>query len=81
MTTRDDVTETLDVKGANCPMPIIETRRAIDGLTPGAVLEVLATDPGSVSDIEGWANSADGVELVEQVEDDGVYTHYVRRGT
>jgi len=78
--TQIDVTETLDVKGVNCPMPIIETKQAIDGLPAGSVLEVLATDPGSMSDIEGWANSAGGVELVEQIEDDDVYRHYVRKG-
>jgi len=74
-----DVTETLDVTGQNCPMPVIKTKGAVDGLSPGDVLEVVATDSGSMSDIEGWAESTDGVELVEQVEGDGTYTHYVRK--
>jgi TusA-related sulfurtransferase len=74
-----DVAETLDVTGQNCPMPVIKTKGAIDDLDVDDVLEVLATDAGSVSDIDGWAGSTDGVELVEQREGDGVYRHYVRR--
>ena len=43
------------------------------------MLEVVATDPGSVSDIDGWATGTDGVTLLEQEEGDDVYTHYVRK--
>ncbi|SEO23793.1 TusA-related sulfurtransferase [Halogranum amylolyticum] len=79
MSNEIDATETLDVQGANCPMPVIKTKQAIDGLSAGDVLEVVATDSGSMSDIKGWADSTGGVELVDQVEGDGVYTHYVRK--
>ncbi|WP_372910573.1 sulfurtransferase TusA family protein [Salinigranum sp.] len=79
MSSNIDVTETLDVKGQNCPMPVIKTKQAMDDLAAGEVLEVVATDSGSMSDIEGWADSTAGVELVDQVEGDGVYTHYVRK--
>ena len=74
-----DITETLDVKGASCPMPVVKTKAAIDELEGGAILEVLATDPGSMSDIDGWATGTDGVELVDQREDGDVYRHYVRK--
>ena len=83
MSTEYETTETLDVKGQNCPMPVVKTKQAIDDLAPGAVLEVVATDSGSMSDIEGWASSTSGVELLEQIEgeEDGerLYRHYVRR--
>ena len=74
-----DITETLDVTGASCPMPVVKTKSATDELAEGDVLEVLATDPGSMSDIDGWAAGTDGVELLDQVEDADVYRHYVRR--
>ncbi|WP_435102583.1 sulfurtransferase TusA family protein [Halarchaeum sp. P4] len=74
-----EVTETLDVKGQNCPMPVVKTKQTIDKLEEGAVLEVLATDPGSMSDLGGWADTTAGVELVDQQEGDEVYTHYVRK--
>jgi tRNA 2-thiouridine synthesizing protein A len=74
-----EVTETLDVKGASCPMPVVKSKATIDDLEVGSVLEVLATDPGSMSDIEGWATGTDGVELLVQEEGEDLYTHYVRR--
>jgi TusA-related sulfurtransferase len=79
MSAEFDIAETLDVKGASCPMPVVKTKGAIDDLTKGAVLEVLATDPGSVSDVDGWADGTDGVELLGQEEGDDVYKHYVRK--
>jgi TusA-related sulfurtransferase len=79
MSAEFDITETLDVKGASCPMPVVKTKSAIDELANGAVLEVLATDPGSMSDIDGWASGTEGVELVDQEDADDVYRHYVRK--
>jgi TusA-related sulfurtransferase len=74
-----DITETLDVKGASCPMPVVKTKAAVDDLAEGDVLEVLATDAGSMSDIDGWAGGTDGVELLDEREDGDVYRHYVRK--
>jgi len=79
MSAEFDISETLDVKGASCPMPVVKTKAAVDGLDAGDILEVLATDPGSMSDIDGWASGTDGVELVDQMEDADVYRHYVRK--
>ncbi len=79
MSSELSITETLDVKGASCPMPVIKTKAAIDDLEPDEVLEVLATDAGSMSDIDGWATGTSGVELLKQSEGDDVYKHYVRK--
>ncbi|AZH25911.1 sulfurtransferase TusA family protein [Haloplanus aerogenes] len=79
MNTEFDIAETLDVKGASCPMPVIKTSEAVGDLDVGDVLEVLATDAGSMSDIDGWASSTDGVELLEQVDGGDVYKHYLRK--
>ncbi|SEH17901.1 TusA-related sulfurtransferase [Natronorubrum sediminis] len=79
MSSEYETTETLDVKGQSCPMPIVKTKQAIDDLEGGAVLEVLSTDSGSMSDIQGWADGTDGVELLEQVEDGDLYIHYVEK--
>ncbi|EMA40998.1 sulfurtransferase TusA family protein [Halobiforma nitratireducens] len=79
MSSEHDTTETLDVKGQSCPMPVVKTKQAIDDLETGAVLEVVATDSGSMSDIQGWADGTAGVELLEQVEGDDTYTHYVKK--
>lgn len=82
-TTPNDVTETIDVTGQSCPMPVVRTKQAVDDIAIGDVLEVLATDSGSVSDIAGWADSLATVELLAQSESsaDGetVYHHFVER--
>jgi TusA-related sulfurtransferase len=79
MSAEFDITQTLDVQGESCPMPVVKTKGAVDDLAPGEVLEVVATDSGSMSDIDGWASGTNGVELLAQEEGDGIYTHYVRK--
>jgi TusA-related sulfurtransferase len=73
----------LDATGLNCPMPVIQTSQAFADLGVGETLEVHATDPGSVSDIAGWADSTDGASLREQTEldaaDGTVYVHRIER--
>lgn len=79
MNTEFEIGETLDVQGASCPIPVVKTKQKIDSLDQDEILEVLATDSGSMSDIDGWASATDGVELLEQFEEGGVYKHYVKK--
>ncbi|KPC97477.1 Sulfurtransferase TusA [Geobacillus sp. BCO2] len=53
---------TVDAKGLSCPMPIVRTKKAINELQPGQVLEVQATDKGSKADIKAWAE-AQGINM------------------
>ncbi len=73
----------LDVRGLNCPMPLVKARQTIMKMEPGQVLKVLATDRGSVKDFQGWVKTAKNVELVaqEEVQQDGqsIFVHYVKR--
>ena len=69
---------TLDLKGLSCPMPIVKTAKAMKALTPGDVIEALATDPGSVPDFVAWCR-ATGNQLLEHDEHDGVYRFVIRK--
>jgi TusA-related sulfurtransferase len=75
--------QTLDVKGAKCPMPLVKSRKTVNSLLVGNVLQVIATDRGSVADFQGWAKAAKNVDLVgqETIQDNGqdLYVHYVKR--
>jgi tRNA 2-thiouridine synthesizing protein A len=73
-----EITKTLDARGLSCPMPIVKTAIAIRELASGELLEVLATDPGSVADFAAWAKST-GNALVDQGLDGGVYRFLLRR--
>jgi tRNA 2-thiouridine synthesizing protein A len=65
----------LNLKGLSCPMPIIKTAKAMKDLYPGQLVEVFATDPGSVPDFKAWAR-ATGNPLVESSEEGGVF-HFI----
>jgi tRNA 2-thiouridine synthesizing protein A len=68
----------LDCKWLSCPMPVVKTAIAVKRLQPGELLEVLATDPGSVADFDAWTR-ATGNELVEQAADGGTYRFVIRK--
>ncbi len=68
----------VDARGLNCPMPIVKTAIAIKSLASGDLIEVLATDPGSVKDFAAWSQLT-GNELVESSVEDGVYRFVLRR--
>jgi tRNA 2-thiouridine synthesizing protein A len=71
-------TVTLDARGLKCPMPIVKTAQAIKTIASGQLLEVLATDPGSVADFAAWSRST-GNELLTSAVQDGVYRFVLRR--
>ena len=68
----------LDVKGLNCPLPILRTKKALSEMASGEVLHVLATDPGSVKDFQAFAKQT-GNELLANTETDKVFAYYLKR--
>ncbi len=58
------VLETIDARGLLCPLPVIRTQDAIKQFVPGTVLEVLATDAGTLQDIPAWCR-VHGHELLK----------------
>jgi tRNA 2-thiouridine synthesizing protein A len=68
----------LDTKGLNCPMPVLKTKKAIDGIQSGQILEVISTDQGSKSDIPAMLNRL-GHELVETKEDGNAISFYIKK--
>ncbi|EGL82350.1 SirA-like domain-containing protein [Caldalkalibacillus thermarum TA2.A1] len=68
----------LDCQGLSCPMPIVRTKKAIEELQPGQVLEIQATDRGSLADLQGWAKST-GHHYLGTKEEGDVLIHYVRK--
>ncbi|MCY3792757.1 MAG: sulfurtransferase TusA family protein [Gammaproteobacteria bacterium] len=59
--------ETLDARGLLCPMPVIKAQDRIAGLRPGTVLEVWATDPGTLADVPAWCR-VHGHEVLETTQ-------------
>ena len=68
----------IDAKGLACPMPIVRTKKAMNELKEGQVLQVQATDRGSIADMEAWAESV-GHQYIGTQEVDQVLYHYLRK--
>ncbi len=80
MTETMDEATLLDVKGLQCPMPLLKAKKALNELAPGSLLRVQATDPGSVRDFEVFSRQS-GHELLESVEEDGTFSYLLRKKT
>lgn len=66
------IASTLNIKGMQCPMPLYWARSQVDGLKPGELLEVLATDPDTIPNFEAFCRQT-GNRLVEATDKGGVY--------
>ena len=71
--------KTLDAKGLVCPMPLLKSKKVIDTLEPGQILEVLGTDEGSKIDLPGWCERVGHTYL--GVKEEGSYLKfYIKKG-
>ena len=71
----------LDTKGLNCPLPILKAKKALNGLPPGALLRVLATDPVTLRDFPAFCRQT-GHQLLESVEAEaGVYGFLIEKAS
>jgi tRNA 2-thiouridine synthesizing protein A len=70
---------TVDARGQSCPGPLVSLARALKGAPIGDLFELLATDPGSKSDVPSWATIS-GNELIEsETLEDGSFRYVVRK--
>jgi tRNA 2-thiouridine synthesizing protein A len=68
----------VDARGLNCPLPVLRTKKALNDMTSGQVLRILATDPGSVRDFEAFCRQTGNV-LLQQTEEQGVFVFVLKR--
>lgn len=68
----------LDLKGLSCPLPIVKTAKAMKELKLGEIVEVFATDPGSVPDFRAWSKST-GNPLVESSQEGDVFRFILKK--
>ncbi|HEY2966914.1 MAG TPA: sulfurtransferase TusA family protein [Casimicrobiaceae bacterium] len=68
----------VDARGLNCPLPILRTKKALNDMKSGQVVRILATDPSAVRDFQAFARQT-GNELLQHVEQDGVFSFLLRR--
>jgi tRNA 2-thiouridine synthesizing protein A len=69
----------VDARGLNCPLPILRAKKALNGMSSGQTLRIVATDPGSVKDFAAFAKQT-GNQLLESTEAGGEYTFMLKKG-
>ncbi|MGZ8981533.1 MAG: sulfurtransferase TusA family protein [Burkholderiaceae bacterium] len=68
----------LDARGLSCPLPILKTKKALTDMVSGQVLKVVATDPGSIKDMQAFAKQT-GNPLLSSAEGDKSYIFFLKR--
>lgn len=71
-------TRSLDTRGMNCPLPILQTKKALAQLAAGDTLAVTATDPGSLKDMQAFCKQT-GNELVSSAANQGEFEFVIRK--
>ncbi|CAJ1002269.1 sulfurtransferase TusA family protein [Brevibacillus aydinogluensis] len=70
----------LECEQLSCPMPVVKTKKAMEEIMPGEILEVRATDKGSVADLQNWARRT-GHQYIGLIEENGVFRHFLRKAS
>ena len=73
------IDEQLDVKGLNCPMPMLKTKKALAKMSGGQVLEVLATDKNVFEDFDVFCQQTGHELLLCENTEEGVYRLILRK--
>lgn len=71
-------TQFLDARGLNCPLPILRTKKALNGMTAGETLSIISTDPGSVKDMQAFCKQTRN-ELVASNSNEGEFEFFIRK--
>ncbi|TDI61341.1 MAG: sulfurtransferase TusA family protein [Alphaproteobacteria bacterium] len=72
-------TQTLDATGLLCPLPVLRAQRKLRSMKAGEVLEVLATDPASKTDMPAFCDEA-GHALISAEEVGEMLVYRIRKG-
>jgi tRNA 2-thiouridine synthesizing protein A len=67
-----------DASGLACPMPIVKTKKSLADMASGQVLRVVATDPGSVCDMQAFAEQT-GNALLEQTTENDKFVFFLKK--
>lgn len=73
-----EITNEVDARGLNCPLPILKAKKALAGMASGELLRVVSTDPGSVRDFQAFARQTGNALVGQQTEGDE-FIHVLRR--
>ncbi len=70
----------IDACGLQCPGPVMKIKQAIDSITEGERIEMVATDAGFSRDAQAWCDTT-GNRLISNSEEKGKYTVIIEKGS
>ena len=70
---------TLDAKNLACPMPVLKSKKTLNEMKIGEILEIIATDPGSMKDIPSWCRSTGQDLVLSEEQSDKTFRFLVKR--
>lgn len=73
-----DFDRELDARGLSCPLPILKTKKSLNELVSGQILKIVATDPGSVKDMQAFSNQT-GHPLLSSTEENRAFVFYLKK--
>ena len=68
----------LDCRGLNCPLPVLKTKKTMDGMSSGEVLKMISPDPGSKKDITAWGKRM-GNEVLGMEDEGGEFFYFIKK--
>ena len=69
----------LDCTGLLCPLPVVKTRKALTELQVGQILEMIATDPGAIPDMEAWAKQTQHELLIAEKQGEDKFRFVIKK--
>lgn len=73
-----DFDKELDARGLACPLPILRTKKLLDGMSSGQVLRMISTDRGAMKDMQEFSRQT-GYPLLSAVEENEECIFYMRK--
>jgi tRNA 2-thiouridine synthesizing protein A len=72
------VSQEVDARGLNCPLPILKAKKALALVQSGEVVKIVSTDSGSKRDFEAFARQT-GNALIHQIEVGKEWVFFLKR--
>jgi len=74
-----EITQELDLKGLNCPLPILRIKQTISRMESGEVLKVVGTEPGTERELKIFCKQG-GHDYLDYQENGPEFIYVIRKG-
>jgi len=68
----------LDLSGLECPLPILKTKKKLNEILSGDIINIVCTDPGSQRDFEAFARQT-GHQLIESKQEGNFFQFKLKK--